>query len=115
MWSGPVANRRKVKLARIRLGIGNKLGNRSGRNCWIDHHDKWPTHNGCDWGDVADEIEIELVVQRRVDRVEAPNHEQRVAVRRGLHDSLGADIAAGAWPALRDEWLTKAFGQPLAQ
>ena len=39
MGRGPVAGRRHVDLARIGLGIGDELGNRLGRNRWIDHHD----------------------------------------------------------------------------
>ena len=64
--------------------------------------------------DVADEIEIELVVERRVDRVGERDQEQRVAVRRRAHDRLGADIAAGARPVLDDEWLAEPLRQPLA-
>ena len=63
--------------------------------------------------DVADEIEIELVVERRVDRVRRIDQEQRVAVRRRTHDRLGADIAAGARPVLDDEWLAEPLRQPL--
>ena len=63
--------------------------------------------------DVADEIEVELVVERRVDRVRRTDQEQRVAVRRRAHDRLGADIAAGARPVLDDELLAKPLRQPL--
>ena len=64
-----VAGRRHVDLARIGLGIGDELGNGLGRNRWIDHHDIGHADDACDRRDVADEIEIELVVERRVDRV----------------------------------------------
>ena len=64
--------------------------------------------------DVADEIEIELVVERRVDRVRRSDKEERVAVRRRPHDRLGADIGAGARPVLDDEWLAEPLRQPLA-
>src|SRR5262249_47294554 len=63
------AGRRKIDLARIGLGVGNKLGNRLGRNRWIDLHDKGPVANACDRRSVADEIEIQLVVKRDGDRV----------------------------------------------
>ena len=39
MARGPVAGRRHVDLARIGLGIGDELGNRLGRERWIDRHD----------------------------------------------------------------------------
>ena len=69
MGRGPVAGRRHVDLAGIGLGIGDELGNRLGRNRWIDHHDIGHADDARDRRDVADEIEIELVVERRVDRV----------------------------------------------
>jgi hypothetical protein len=39
---------------------------------------------------------------------------QRVSVRRGSNDRLGADIAAGTGPVLGDERLTKPIRQPPA-
>ena len=63
--------------------------------------------------DVADEIEIELVVERRVDRVRRTDQQQRVAVGGRAHDRLGADVAAGARPVLDDEWLAEPLRQPL--
>ena len=63
--------------------------------------------------DVADEIEIELVVERRVDRVGRTDQEERIAVRRRTHDRLGGDIAAGARPVLDDELLAEPLRQPL--
>jgi hypothetical protein len=70
-------------------------------------HDVCVAADSCDRRDVADEIEIELVVERRVDRVRCACQEQRVAVRRRLHDRLGTDIAGGARPVLDDELLTE--------
>ena len=69
MGGVPVPARRHVDLARIGLGIGDELGNRLGRNRWIHHHDMGRADDARDRRDVADEIEIELVVERRVDRV----------------------------------------------
>ena len=66
---GADAGRRHVDLARIGLGIGDELGNGLGRNRWIHHHDIGHADDARDRRDVADEIEIELVVERRVDRV----------------------------------------------
>jgi hypothetical protein len=73
-----------------------------------DHHARHADNAG-DRSNIANKIEIELVVQRRVDRVVAPGHEQRIAVRRCAHDRLGADIAAGSRSVLDDEWLAEAF------
>ena len=80
MGRGPVAGRRHVDLARIGLGVGDELGNGLGRNRWIHHHDIGRADDAGDRRDVADEIEIELVVERRVDRVRRTDQQQRIAV-----------------------------------
>jgi len=43
-------------------------------------------------------LKIELVIERRVDRVGRLNHEERIAIRERAHD-----IAARARPVLNDE------------
>src|SRR6516162_1154545 len=44
--------------------------------------------------DVADEIEIELVVERRVDRTGYRAQQKRIAIRSRTDDRLGADVGA---------------------
>ena len=112
MGSGPGAARSKVELARIGLSVGDELRNRLRRNRWMHKHDLGLTSDACDRGDVADEIEVEPFVERRVDRVVRGNHEERIAVGRRAHDRLGGDIA-GARPVVDDEWLTEPIGKPL--
>ena len=80
-WRAPLPADAIVDLAGIGLGIGDELGNRLGRKRWIHHHDVRRAHDACDRRDVADEIEIELVVERRVDRVRRTDQEKRIAVR----------------------------------
>jgi hypothetical protein len=63
--------------------------------------------------DIADEVEIELVVERRIDQICRRDKEERVAVRRRAHDRFGADIPATAWPVIDHEWLAEPFRQPL--
>src|SRR5258705_11450384 len=76
-------------------------------------HDMGHAHDAGYWREIADEIEIEFVVKRRVDSIRRGNHEERVAVRRRIHDRLGADVAAGPGPVLDDELLAKPLGKPL--
>src|SRR5262245_5584795 len=77
------------------------------------HHDEGCANDASDRRDVADEIEIELVVERRIDRVGRSDQEERVAVCRRAHDRFGTNIAARARPVLDDEWLAQPLGQPL--
>ena len=107
------AGRRHIDFARIGLGIGNELGKRLGRKRVIHHHDIGKADDGCDRCDIADEIEIELVVKRRVDRARRAEEAQRITVRSRAHDCLSADIAAGAGTIFNDELLTQPLRQPL--
>src|SRR5262245_13304526 len=70
--------------------------------------------NPRDRGYIADEIEIEFLVQRDVDCIRRSRQEERIAVRRRAHDRLGGDVAAGAWPVLNNELLTEPLREPLS-
>src|SRR5262245_30774333 len=70
----PDATRRHAELARIRLGVGDKLRNCCGRNRWVYDHDVGPDKNAGDRGDVTDEMEIQFVVERHVDRLCRTDH-----------------------------------------
>ena len=61
------------------------------------------------------EIEIQPVVERRIDCVHQTDQKKRVAVCGRTHDSLGAGITARAGPILDEELLTEAFRQPLSR
>src|SRR6516165_2613757 len=101
------AARRKIDHAWIGLGIGNELGDRLCRKRWIYQHDKGHADDARDRRDVADEVEIELVVERRVDRVRRRGQQQRIAVGWRTNDRFGTDIGAPARTVLNDEWLAK--------
>src|SRR5262245_45052389 len=103
MWWTPDASIRHIDLARILLGIGNELGNRLSRKGWLHHHHISCAHHARDRCDVADKIEIEVVVEYRVDCVRRADLEERIAVRKRSHDEFGADIAGGARPVVDDE------------
>jgi hypothetical protein len=64
---------------------------------------------------VANEIEVELFVERRIHCVRRDDQEQRVAIRRRDDDNFGADTAASARPVLNDEVLSEPLRQPLAR
>src|SRR5262245_56736769 len=81
MVRAPVARRRHVEFTWIDFGVVDELRDRFGWKRWMHHHDESVTANGCDRRDVADEIETELVVERRIDGVRRARHEDRVAVR----------------------------------
>jgi hypothetical protein len=53
--------------------------------------------------DIADEVEIEFVVECRVDCVRRIHQKERIAVRRRSHGEFGADIGGGARPVVDDE------------
>src|SRR5262249_36416027 len=77
------------------------------------HHDIGKADDGCDRCDIADEIEIELVVKRRVDRARRAEETQRIPIGSCTHDRLGADVAAGTRAIFYDELLTQPLRQPL--
>src|SRR5262245_66206028 len=86
------ARRTEAELARIALGVRYELGDRLGWNRWIYHHDEREVDEARDGRDVTEKIEIELVVERRVDRVRRTRHKERVAVRRRTQDRHGGSI-----------------------
>src|SRR5262245_31597823 len=94
-------------LARFGLGVGDELKNRIGRNRWMDLHDHRRTHNTRDRCYVTDEIEIEVLIERRADCVRPVDHQQCVAIWSRAHDHLGAYISAGAHSVLDDKWLAE--------
>src|SRR5262249_28360192 len=53
------------------------------------------------------EIEIEVVIEGRVDCGSSIRTKERIAVGGRTYDCFGGDIAGGACPVLDDEWLTE--------
>src|SRR5215467_9587988 len=107
MWSPlPVPGDAMLSLPGLALAIGDELGNRLGRKRRVHHHDVGISHDARDRRDVANEIKVELVAQGRVDRVEATDQEQRVAVSGRARDRFGGDVAASARPIFDDKLLS---------
>ena len=107
------AGRRHVDLARIGLGIGDEFGDRLGRKRRIHHHHIGIAADAGDRRDVAEEIEVQLFVERCIDRVGDADQQEHVPVGRRFDDGLRGEIAAGARPVLHDEGLAEPLGQPL--
>jgi hypothetical protein len=107
------SGRRHVDLARIGLGIGNEFRNRAGRHRRIHHHHRGNAKNAGNRLDVVDKVEVERVVKRRIDGVCLGDPEQRVAVRRRMHDRVGGHVGAGTGAIFDDELLPELFRQPL--
>jgi len=112
MGHGADARRRHVDFAGSGLGVGDELGNRAGRNRRVHHHNVGTSEDARDRRDVADEIEVELIVERRVGRVGAPDHEQRVAVLQARARPPRCRCAATR-PIVDDELLAELFRQSL--
>jgi hypothetical protein len=63
--------------------------------------------------DVTNEIEVELVVERRVDCVRRDDLEKRVAIGRRPDDRIDGEIAGSTRPVLDNEGLAEPLRQPL--
>src|SRR5262245_44663448 len=112
MRRAPDAGRRHIDFAGIGLGVGDEVGNRLGRNRRVHHYDEGTSKDARYGLNVANEIEIEFVVERRVGRLRRTDNEQRVSVRGCAHDRLGGDIGATTRPVLDDKRLAKPLREP---
>ena len=78
------------------------------------HHDDVGQPRGANnRHDVSHEVEIQIAVERGIDRVRRHDLQQCVTIRGRLGDRLGSDVAAGAGAVLNDELLAEAIRQPL--
>ena len=71
----------------------------------VDHHDECDAPDAGNWRHIFDEIELEIVVERRVVGVRVSGNEQSVAIRRRMRDGLGCDVATCARPVFNEELL----------
>jgi hypothetical protein len=79
----------------------------------MNRHDVRRAQQACDRFNITNEIEIKLVIERRVDSVRRRDEKECVAVGGRPHDGFRADIAAGARPVLDNELLSEPLRQPL--
>src|SRR5262245_52368684 len=85
------ASRCKIEFAWIGLNVGDEFGNRFCGDRGIYFHNKRRAVESCDRCDVADEIEIEIFVERCIDRIWWDAGEKRIAVRGCSYDRLCAN------------------------
>src|SRR6266850_260599 len=95
---GSIASGGHIDLARVGFGISDEIGNGLGREGRIDHYDKRRTDNACDRRNIANEIEIEVVIERGINCVRRSAIKERVAIGQRFHDALSSDISASARP-----------------
>ena len=93
--------------ARMRLGVGDKFGNGLCRKRRVHLHDHRTAGEYSDRRHVAGEVEIEVGIKRHVDGIRHAREQQRVTIRRGMHDLVGGQVAAGARPIFNDEGLAE--------
>ena len=113
MLTAAVARRRVIDLAGPLLHIGHEFLERLHRQRRIDDQHAGLASDERNRREVVDRIVGELRVERGADGVGLRREQQRVAVRRGAGDDLGADRGAGAGLVLDDELLPEAFAELL--
>src|SRR5262249_20961399 len=108
------ARRGKINLAGIGLSIGDELGNGFDWKRRVHQQNIGCAKDPRDRRNVADEIEIEVVVQRRTNHIAGGNQKERISIGGGTHDRLCADVGACSRPVLDDKWLAESLRQPLS-
>src|SRR3979409_2690672 len=97
--------RTPMELSRIGFGTGDELWKSLGRERWVHDDHVRHAHDASDWRGVADEIEVEAIIERCVDRVCLAGHQECVTARRRPDDSLGCNVGPGPGPVLDNELL----------
>ena len=108
-----VAGRRHVDLARVGFDVVDELLDGLRRHVVVDHHHVRHAHEAADRRDVADEVERQLLVERRVDAVRRIDQQHGVAVGRRREHGFDREVVAGAGLVLDDELLAGLLRQVL--
>ena len=109
-FGGAAAGRAALQLAGPRLRIGDELRQRLHRQLRADDQHLRRAETQADRGEILRRIVGHPLHDQRVDGQRAVRaQQQRVPVRLGPGDDLGADIAAGACAVLDDDRLAEAF------
>jgi hypothetical protein len=106
------AGRRHVDPAGIGARVSDEVGERRGGHRRVHHDEEGVARNAGNRRDIVEEIELEIVVERRVDCIGEADEQQRVTVGGRTHDRLGGHIGPGARSVLDDELLTEPIRKP---
>jgi hypothetical protein len=104
----------EIQLARMRLGVSNKLANAADRRFWARHHDVR------DFGDHRDRHEpfrivFGVPIKRRADgKRGGAAKKKRVAIGLGIGGDLAGQRRTGAWPIVNKDLLADLVRQRLA-
>src|SRR5215831_6440723 len=113
IWEGvPIPADAMLTLRGLAFAKAINSGTVLAGNDGVHHHHVRRSGDACNRHNIADEIEVELFVQCRVDYIRRSEQQERIAVRCRARDRFGSDIATGARAVLDDELLAKAFRQP---
>ena len=77
----------------------------------MDFHHERHLGDGDDRGDIANEVELQVLEQACVDGVHRSAQEQGVPVRSGFHDLGSGIVATGAGPVLNNNLLAEMVRQ----
>ncbi len=107
------ADGRVVELARVRLGVRDQLLDAGDGNRRVDDEDLRNHRGEAHRHEIALDVERQLLVELRVDRVRRQREQDRVAVGRRFRDDVGAEIAGGAAAVVDDDRLAELRRQRL--
>ncbi len=113
MLAAAVARRCVVDLAGASLCPGDELLQRRRRHGRVHHDHARLAPDQRNRREIVDRLERQLRVERRADRVRLRGEKQRVPVRRGFRNDVGADRRARARPVLDDDRLPEPLRQLL--
>jgi hypothetical protein len=103
MAQAPDAGRCHIDLAGIGPGVSDQLGHCLSRERWRYRQHIGGEANARDRSNVADKIEVELVVECGIGGRGRTEKQECVDVRRRFRDGLSTNVAAGARPVVDDE------------
>jgi len=103
-----------VQLTRTRLEIRDQLAKGAHRQRRRHHEQTGRGPDQYDRSEIAQRLERQFPIERRIGRKPERAHRQGVAVGRGLHHLERAGVGVGAWAVQGDERLAEPLAQAFA-